>query len=115
LIHRLVADAFIPNPQNYPVINHVDENPLNNVVSNLEFCTQKYNVHYGSGLKRMAAKLKNGPCSKQVLQFDEDGNLVQIWPSIHEVKRQLGFNDSSICKCCNGKYKSANGFVWKYA
>ena len=118
LVHRLVANAFIQNPLNLPVINHRDENPLNNHVDNLEFCTQKYNSNYGSCQKRRVAKLKgkfvNGPLAKQVLQFDEDGNLVKTWPSAHEVERQLGFTVSNICSCCRGKRESAYGFVWRY-
>jgi len=115
LVHRLVADAFIPNPQGYPVINHRDENPANNHVDNLEWCSQAYNVRYGTGLKRMAMKLKNGPLAKQVLQYDRDSNLVRIWPSAQEAKRQLGFNRGHICQCCNGERKSAYGYIWKYA
>jgi len=109
LIHRLVAKAFIPNPLGYPVINHRDENPSNNVVSNLEWCTVRYNNCYGTVLKRKAVKN-----SKSVLQYDEDGNLVKKWSSATEVERQLGFHQTSICKCCRGKLKSAHGFVWKY-
>jgi len=82
LVHRLVANAFIPNPQGYPVINHRDENPLNNSVDNLEFCTRKYNVNFGTALKRRAAKR-----SKSVLQYDMEGHFVKQWPSTHEVER----------------------------
>lgn len=61
LVHRLVADAFIPNPNKLPCINHKDENPLNNCVSNLEWCDQKYNINYGSHTNRMIeTKRKNG-------------------------------------------------------
>lgn len=54
LVHRLVAQAFIPNPNNYPVVNHKDENPSNNTVWNLEWCTQEYNCNYGNCRKKMS-------------------------------------------------------------
>ena len=108
-VHRLVAKAFIPNPLNLPVINHRDENPANNVVDNLEWCTQKYNVNYGTCGAKKAAKL-----SKVVLQYDKSGNFVREWPSTMEVQRQKGFASSYISACCLGKLKSAYGFIWKY-
>ena len=108
-LHRLVAKAFIPNPLNLPVINHRDENPANNVVDNLEWCTQKYNVNYGTCGAKKAAKL-----SKVVLQYDKSGNFVREWPSTMEVQRQKGFASSYISACCLGKLKSAYGFIWKY-
>ena len=104
-IHRLVAEAFIPNPSNFPVINHKDENPANNAVNNLEWCTVKYNNNYGT------CKAKR---SKAVLQYDKSGNLVSEWPSVLEVQRQTGFVQSSISRCCLGKHKSAYGYIWKY-
>ena len=70
LIHRLVAQAFLPNPNNYPVINHKDENKLNNNVNNLEFCTQKYNLNYGNHYERISNKLINRKdLLKPVLQY----------------------------------------------
>lgn len=117
-IHRLVAEAFIPNPSNFPVINHKDENRTNNVVDNLEWCTQKYNVNYGTGQTRRATKLKgrfvNGPLAKAVLQYDKSGHLVREWPSTIEVQRQTGYAQSHISKCCLGKCKTAYGYFWKY-
>lgn len=100
-IHRLVAQAFLDNPNNYPIINHRDENPLNNNVTNLEFCTPKYNCNYGS---------RNEKLSKQVLCVETG----VIYPSLSEVYRQLGFSQSNIYSACTGRYKQAYGFHWKY-
>ena len=113
-VHRLVAEAFIPNPSNFPVVNHKDENPANNTVNNLEWCTVKYNTNYGSCQGRRSAKILNGPLAKAVLQYDKSGNLVSEWPSVLEVQRQTGFVQSSISRCCLGKHKSAYGYIWKY-
>lgn len=101
LVHRLVAMAFIDNPQNLEQINHRDENPTNNNVSNLEFCTAAYNNNYGTRIKRFC---------KQVLCLETG----KVYPSTNEVERQLGFAHSYISKCCNGKRKTAYGYTWRY-
>ena len=112
-LHRLVAETFIPNPNNYKEVNHKDENKTNNVVTNLEWCDRKYNHNYGTINERISEKLTNGKLSKPVLQYDLNGNLIKEWKSINECGRN-GFNQGDICKCCNGKRKTAKGFIWKY-
>lgn len=109
LVHRLVAQAFIPNPSKLPMINHKDENPLNNNVDNLEWCNAKYNLNYNEGQKRKAMKR-----SKTIYQYTLNGEFVREWLSATEVQRQTGYNQGHICQCCNGKYKTANGFIWRY-
>lgn len=104
-LHRLVGEAFLENPNNYPIINHKNQIKTDNRVENLEFCTQKYNVNYGDAIQRR---------SKPVLQFNKSGNLIHEWPSMSEVERQLGFYQSNISKCCSGKLKTANNYIWKY-
>ena len=109
-VHRLVAEAFIPNQNNLPQVNHKDEDKTNNIVSNLEWCTAKYNINYGAHNKRMT-KTK----SKTVLQLRMDGSLVRIWPSVMEIQRQLGYSQGNIAACCRGERHSAYGFKWCYA
>ena len=107
-VHRLVAQAFIDNPNNLPEVNHKDECKTNNVVSNLEWCDRKYNHNYGTINERISQSQ-----SKPVLQYDLNGNLIKEWKSINECGRN-GFNQGDICKCCNGKRKTAKGFIWVY-
>lgn len=102
-VHRLVAQAFIPNPNNYPQVNHIDENKHNNCVENLEWCTQEYNMHYGNRTKKMC---------KEVYQYDLNGNFVKKWESVAQAKKELKIRH--ISECCNGQMLTAGGFVWNY-
>lgn len=115
-VHRLVAEAFIPNPHNYPMVNHKSEVKTENSVENLEWCDAKYNVNYGTGIERNSNIQKNGARSKPVLQFTKEGYFVKKWPSTKEIERVLGYDNSNISGCCRGKthYNSAYGYIWKY-
>lgn len=118
-IHRLVAQAFIPNPNNYPIINHKNEIRTDNRVENLEWCTPMYNNHYSNVGKKVGEKLKNNEVlSKPVIQYDLKGNFIAEYPSIKEAERQTGIQDISIGNCCRGyiitKVTQAGGFKWKY-
>lgn len=108
-IHRLVAQAFIPNLYNKPQINHLDENKLNNCVYNLEWATAKENINYGTHNERVGNSQ-----SKPIIQYSKSGDFIREWKSASEVKRVLGIDNSHIIECCRGKLKSAGNFIWKY-
>lgn len=113
-VHRLVAQAFIPNPDNLPIINHKDENPSNNHVENLEWCTHQYNNCYGTVRERLSKAQLNCPSkSKTVYQYDLHYNLIKVWPSAAECRRS-GFSQGHICACCRGERKTHKGFHWSY-
>lgn len=108
-IHRLVAETFIPNLNNYTEINHNDENKENNEVNNLKWCNHKYNINYGTRIERFK-KSK----SRSVIQLSLSGEVIKKWSSIKEASKAVNCCDSHISKCCKGKYKSAGGYKWKY-
>lgn len=108
LIHRLVAETFLPNADNLPCVNHKDENKSNNCVDNLEWCTHRYNNVYGTRVQRMVEKL-----SKPVYQYTKDGVLVNRWTSVNECGRN-GYCFQTISKCCLGKLPHYKGFIWSY-
>lgn len=111
LVHRLVAQAFIPNnDQSKTVINHKDENKRNNSVANLEWCTYKYNANYGTRIERVA-KSK----SKPILQLDlKTGLIIATYPSVKEAGLSTGISRSTISSVAKGKGKIAGGYGWRY-
>ena len=100
-INRLVAQAFLENPDNLPEVNHKDEIRTNNRVDNLEWCTKQYNIEYSQG--------------KAVIGINKVSGLIVEFPSTKEAERQTGIPHQNIGKCCKGKVKSAGGYYWHYA
>lgn len=109
-VHRIVASAFIPNPDNLPAVNHKDENPKNNCVDNLEWCDRIYNMNYGSCPKRIS---QNN--SKPIFQVNLDGSIVKRYPSVIQASKETGIPSSTIYDCTRGARKKAWGYIWKYA
>ena len=96
-VHRLVAEAYIPNTDNLPQVDHIDNDKIHNYINNLQWITNRDNNR----------KSKNKP----ILQFDLNGNFVKEWECAADVGREVQTN---ICKCLKGKYKQAYGYIWKY-
>ena len=109
LVHRLVANAFIPNPNNYPCVNHKDENKSNNSINNLEWCTYRYNLNFGTRNIRA-----NHSRKKPILQFSKNGDFIREWDSVTDLKGATGMDISHVSSCCRGKRKTANGYRWQY-
>ena len=99
LVHRLVAIAFLPNPNNLPIINHKDENPSNNNVNNLEWCTQAYNTNYGEGIKRrVQSRLLSGEGRHPIIVLDELSGIETTYPTIRNCIKSLHITARTIYK-----------------
>lgn len=115
LVHRLVAEAFIPNPNNLPQVNHKDEDKSNNQVNNIEWVSAFDNVHYGTALQRRVCKQFNNKYrSKAVIQYDKNFIMIKEYPSIMEAQRQTGYANTNISVACKHKHKTVGGFYWRY-
>jgi hypothetical protein len=108
--HKAVALAFLPNPNNYKEINHKDEDPTNNSLWNIEWCSHISNINFGTRNQRAGEKHK-----VLVLQFDLNGNKIGEYQSVKEAASATGLKCSNIVHCCKGRRLSTGGYVWKYA
>jgi len=111
LLHRVVAEAFLPNPHKMPEVNHIDEDIKNCCASNLAWCTSKQNANHGTRTARMMEKR----VTKGVIQRTRDGKFVRAYKSIADACRATGAFDSAIIKVCNNKQHTSVGYVWEYA
>ena len=129
LVHRLVAETFLPNPENKPCINHKIQGKkgkkINMVIFNedgsvdekrtsIEWVTYKENNDYGTRNERIAKANTNGKRSKRVIQLSLSGDFIREWPSTQECSRN-GFDQGAVWRCCRGKLKSHKGFRFMYA
>ena len=110
-VHRLVAMAFIPNPNELPCINHKDEDRANNAVENLEWCTVKYNSNYGGRNEKMRKIHLNHPSKSKPVECIETG---KTYPSINEAQRQTGIFAPQIRMCCLHPSRTARKTHWKF-
>lgn len=110
LIHRLVAENFIPNPNNYSCVNHIDENKSNNNVLNLEWCNYEYNNTY----KNIHLRRNNNNITRRVIQYDLDMNEIKRWNTITDASKEFNTNIANIIKCCKGERNHCCGFKWRY-
>lgn len=114
-VHRLVAQTFIPNPENFSQINHINEVKCDNRINNIEWCTPYYNTHYGSRNERIGLSSTGRKRQKHsILQLTKNDEVVNMFSSAGEAERKTGFHHSSILKCCKGEVHSVGGFKWKY-
>ena len=108
-VHRLVGEAFLDNPNDYPQINHKDENKQNNLPENLEWCTNLYNSQYGTVYHRRKEGLK-----RPIEQYDLNGEYIKTYSSAVDVGEIYGHGTNGIYRCCNGFQKTGYGYIWRY-
>lgn len=112
-VHRIVAIAFVPNPENKPQVNHKDENKQNNNADNLEWVTGTENINYGTAIQRAHEK-DCSPLTKKVLQIDKNGEIVAEYASQSIAAKAFNTSAGNISNCCKGRCKTVRGYSWRY-
>lgn len=115
-VHRIVAQAFIPNPQGFELINHKDEDGTNNAVDNLEWCDRSYNATYGTSPKKISKASKGRESEKRIAVYatNKSGDSAGEWDSITEAAKDVGCSTSEISGALKGKRKTVKGLIWNY-
>ena len=113
-LHRLLAEAFIPNPDNKPCVDHINTIITDNRIENLRWATHQENSNNPTTLENMRDSQINNPYkSLKVYQYNKDGSLFRVWKSVGECARN-GYNKGHVAACCRGEAKSHKGYIWKY-
>lgn len=114
-IHRLVALEFLPNPDNLPQVNHINENKKDNRLENVEWCSIIDNLNYGTRNQRIGASTKGSKKKRcAIMQFSLDGEYIATYKSSNEAERKTGCHHSTILLVCKGVFHKTGGFIWKY-
>lgn len=114
-IHRLVAETFIPNPNNYPCVNHKNGIKTDNRIENLEWCTYRENTkHAIDVIQTNKGPVGNKNHCKQISQYDLQHNFIRKWDSLTSASKYLNITPSAISQCLNNKNETAGGYIWKY-